>query len=312
MYSLQIEIPAASPRPDPAGLLIPIPPDTAYQRLTSVKRSETHAWTSVRSLEGDQAAFFFPGTEGANASVVYEFSAGDGKDPAHHFDLADNRFTRASPELKQTAIELTNGASNQREALRRLVDFTASLFEYDHPPVKFYDGMDDIPMLSCSTKGSCTDIHTFLISSLRSIGVPCTYYSGYFFPASSPPTATGFHCWVTTLADGVHEDWDFAKYLKTGRRDVLPALNPVTPGVRLAMGCGRGLRFAVAGQEAMLPHLAYPWWIFSDGSCVPANAQATLSGPGPRVQETALPGLAREREDTADERGARFAAAGGS
>ena len=312
MYSIQIEIPAAPPRPDPAGLLIPIPPDTAYQRLASLKRSESHAWTSVRSLDGDQSAFFFPGTEGVNSSVVYEFSAGDGKDPVRHFDLADNRFTRASPELKQTVIELTSSASNQRDALRRLVDFTASLFEYDHPPVKFYDGMDDIPMLSCSTKGSCTDIHSFLISSLRVIGVPCTYYAGYFFPASSAPTATGFHCWVTTLADGVHEDWDFAKYLKVGRRDVLPALNPVTPGVRLAMGCGRGLRFAVAGHEAVLPHFAYPFWVFSDGSCVPAEALATLSGPGPRIQDTALPALVGDRDDAADERPARFSAAGAS
>jgi hypothetical protein len=284
MYSVRIAIPKSPSKPDPAGLLVPIPPNAAHQRLTSMTLSEGAPPTRLTSLDGAQDAWFFPETTGTGRTIEYQFIAGDGHSPAHHFDLPDNRYTLASPELKDAIIKLTKDAADQQDALWRVIKFTTPMFDYDHPPVKFYDGRDDVPLLLCCTKGSCSDINTFLISSLRVIDVPCTYYAGYFFPAQKPPSVTGFHCWVSTLAEGRHEDWDIAQHLICGTQDVEPELNPQIPGVRLAMSYGRGLRFALPGQEVMLAHLAYPMWVFPDGSYLPSDAEATLGGPGDRIQ----------------------------
>jgi hypothetical protein len=161
-----------------------------------------------------------------------------------------------------------------------LVEFTTSLFDYDHPKHKFYEGRDEIPLLTCLTKGSCQDINTFQISSLYAADVPAAYYSGYFFEAGKRPAANWFHCWISTLIDGRQQDWDIAHHMKQGLRAIEPALNPV-PGRRVAMSHGRGLRFGMAnGFEAVIPQLGQPVWVYEDGEAVPAGATATLLEEG--------------------------------
>jgi transglutaminase-like putative cysteine protease len=276
MRSIQIEIPDTPTRPAPLGLLVPIPPTTAHQRLDMTRTPGGPPPARCRALDSMQTAFFLPETEGAGRRFEFHLAAGDGVSPREHFHPVYNRYTRASPELREAIADLTKDAAGARDALRRIVDFTTSLFDYDHPDVRFYDGKDDVPLLLQLTKGSCTDINTFLISSLHAAGLPATYYAGHFFEAGKPRTTTGFHCWVSTAVDGELLDWDIAQHLKSGARTVLPGLNPIS-GERVAMSCGRGLRFAVAGREVMIAHLAYPVWIFSDGSYDPSRATATLS-----------------------------------
>lgn len=275
MHSIRLDIPQAPPPEAPLGLLVPIPPDTAHQRLDDVRLPTVASLAHCRALNAEQAAVFLPGLDGLGTRFEFGLGAGTGSGPAAHFTPIDSRYSRPSAELRDAIRELARGAASQQAAVASLVDFTQSLFDYDHPQARFCDGKDEVPMLTTLTKGSCTDINTFLLSSLYAADIPGAYYAGYFFDAEKPKTTSGFHCWISTLAEGLHQDWDIAHHIKNGSREVRPALNPV-PGARVAMSHARGLRFAVAGAEAEFTHFAYPYWVFADGRSVPAKAVATL------------------------------------
>jgi hypothetical protein len=275
MPTIRLDIPDTPPQPAPLGLLVPIPPDTAHQRIESARYPDVASLKRCRALNGDQAAVFLPGLAGAGTRFEFGIRAGTGASPRTHFTPIDSRYSRPSAELKAAIEELTKSAANQQAALESIVGFTASLFDYDHPQARFCDGKDEVPLLLQLTKGSCTDINTFLLSSLYAAGIPATYYAGFFFENGKPRSTTGFHCWISSLARGEHQDWDIAHHLKKGMRDVLPGLNP-TPGERVAMSYARGLRFEVADCEAEFTHFAYPMWIYPGGRYEPAQAVATL------------------------------------
>jgi transglutaminase-like putative cysteine protease len=279
MHFIRIQIAGAPSAYDPAGLLVPIPPDTVHQQLVSFAHSDRLAPVRAQAYDREQTALFVPGTAGAHASFEFTFAPSDGARRPAHFAPAINRYVAASPELAAAIAELIEGASGEGEKLRRIIDFTASLFDYDHPPVKFYEGKDAIPLLREMTKGSCLDINTFLMSSLYVAGIPAAYYSGYFFAAEKPPTSNHFHCWVSTFTEGEQQDWDIAHHISAGTRSIKPGLNP-KPGVRLAMSCGRGLKFPLGAQDVWVSHLGSPVWVRRDGRHYEAEALATLTNAG--------------------------------
>jgi Transglutaminase-like superfamily len=281
MYRIQIEIGGAPANLDAAGLLVPIPPDTLHQRLVSFQHSPEVSPIHCQAYDSEQATLFVPGSQGATATFEFRFAKSRGVRPAAHFLPAINPYVVASPELAEGIARLTEGASGQGEKLTRIVAYTASLFEYDHPAVKFYQGKAAIPLLRQLTKGSCLDINTFLMSSLYVAGIPAAYYAGYFFAAGKPPTADHFHCWVSTFTDGEQQDWDVAQQIMAGSRDVKPSLNP-KPGVRFAMSCGRGLKFPLGERDVWISHLGYPVWLRRDGEQDKAKALATLINEGVR------------------------------
>lgn len=276
MPSIRLDIPDRPLASMPLGLLVPIPPDTAHQRLAGTTAPDVSSLTRCQALNAEQHAYFLPGLDGAGTRFEFALAAGTGKSPRGHFTPIDSRYSRPSAELKDAIAKLIGDAADETAAVERIVAFTASLFDYDHPPVRFCDGKDEVPLLETLTKGSCTDINTFLLSSLYAAGIPGTYYAGYFFEAGKPKSTSGFHCWISTLTGGEHRDWDIAHHIKTGTREVRPALNP-TPGERVAMSYARGLRFTVADREVEFTHFAFPYWIYPDGRYEPSVAVATLS-----------------------------------
>jgi hypothetical protein len=279
MPSIRLEIAAAPSGVDPAGLLVPIPPDTLHQQLASFEHSAEPTAIRCQACDSEQGALFVPASAAPHATFEFYFKKADGGWPARHFEPAVNQYVAAAPELVEGIRQLTIGASGEREKLTRIIALTASLFEYDHPPVKFYEGKDAIPLLTQLTKGSCVDINTFLMSALYSIGIPAAYYSGCFFEDGKPPTAHQSHCWVSTYTDGEQQDWDIAHHIMVGRREVKPSLNP-KPGTRLAMSCGRGLKFRLGERDVWLPHLGYPFWVLANGGQARAQALATLIEEG--------------------------------
>jgi hypothetical protein len=275
MTSILIDIPEAPPQPDPVGLLVPIPPDTAHQCCAGVARPDQPSLRRLTALNATQEAYFLPGLDGAGARFEFAVAPGTGASPARHFTPFDSRYSRPSAELREAVAELMRCARDQRAAVESIAELTSSLFDYDHPQARFCDGKDEVPLLLKLTKGSCTDINTFFLSSLYAVGIPGTYYAGYFFEDGKPRMTSGFHCWISTLAEGEHLDWDIGHHLKHGLGAVRPCLNPV-PGRRVAMSHARGLRFELPDGEVELTHFAYPVWVYPGGWYEPAQAVATL------------------------------------
>ena len=279
MPSIRLEMAAAPAAVNLAGLLVPIPPDTLHQRLVSFEHSVGASAIPCQASDSEQRALFVPASVGAHARFDVHFEELGGVSPAQHFAPAINRYVVAAPELIEAIRQLVDGASSDREKLMRIIVFTASLFEYDHPPVKYYDGKDAIPLLREMTKGSCVDINTFLMSSLYSIGIPAAYYAGCYFEDGKSPVVDRSHCWVSTFTDGEQQDWDIAHHITAGTREVKPGLNP-KPGTRFAMSCGRGLKFRLGARDVWVPHLGYPLWVRADGRHDRAQALATLIKEG--------------------------------
>lgn len=175
-----------------------------------------------------------------------------------------NRFTRAAQDLVYDAINIADSWPDGHAAIQALVNAAAEKFRYAHPEKRFNEGCDEVPYLSCGlTEGSCVDINTYLIASLRAAGFEAGYITGYFFPEEKNGCCDDMHCWVVTRHRGVVLEWDIAHHLKMGTREICCGLNP-KPGDRVAVAHSMGLSFPELGIfcEKLI---AEPAWISVDG-----------------------------------------------
>jgi hypothetical protein len=201
---------------------------------------------------------------GADVVVNYEYRDEGPGYPDAVFAPLRNRFTRAAQNLVYDAINIADSQPDGHAAIQALVNAAAEKFRYAHPQVRFNEGCEEVPYLSCGlTEGSCVDINTYLIASLRAAGFEAGYVTGYFFPQEKNGCCDDMHCWVVTRHQGVVLEWDIAHHLKMGTREICCGLNP-KPGDRVALAHSMGLTFPELGIfcEKLI---AEPVWLSPDG-----------------------------------------------
>lgn len=246
----------------PTGIPTPYetPVDFAVAGATVTRIAET--WT------GQTAAAIAP-EPGRPVVLTYGYADGGTAYPESLFVHRANRYTRAADDLARESRRIADAAEGTA-GIAAIANDAAAKFTYGHPDVRFHDGMDEVPYLSCGlTEGSCVDINTFLIAALRAAGFEAGYVTGYFFPEEKQGVCEDMHCWVVTRHDGVVQEWDIAHHLKLGASEIRPGLNP-KPGVRFAVGHSMGLEFLDIGV-ADLKLLAEPVWVDADGRIEPAT-----------------------------------------
>lgn len=191
--------------------------------------------------------------------VRHRFRTGTGVYPDAMFAPRDTRFTRAAAALVEEARGIAPEADLDQRA-RAIANAVAAKFTYGHPETRYYEGLEDIPLLGCGlTPGSCVDINTYLVVSLRAEGIAAGYVTGYFFPAEKVDHCSDMHCWVVTRTEDGYAAWDIAHHLKMGTREIARGMNP-KPGFRVALAHSMGLDFPDLGiQETKL--IAEPMWI---------------------------------------------------
>ena len=168
------------------------------------------------------------------------------------------RYTRAADDLAEASRALAAKAGGGRAGIDALVAEAEARFIYAHPDARFNDGTDAVPYLSCgTTPGSCVDINTYLVASLRAAGYQAGYVYGYFFPAEKGGVTHDMHCWVVTRHAGEVLDWDIAHHMKAGLGPTRPGLNP-RPGWRVALGHSMGHGYDMGETMAQLKLLAEP------------------------------------------------------
>lgn len=195
-------------------------------------------------------ALLVEGTDGPLSLTFHFDDEVTGDYPEELFQHRESRFTRFADDLvaevAEVAPDLTGSARIRAIACR-----AAERFTYGHPEERFNDGMDAVPALGCGlTEGSCVDINTYFIASLRAAGFEAGYVTGFFFPAEKGTHCNDGHCWVVTRAGGETLEWDIAHHLKLGTRDIQPGLNP-KPGFRAAGFHSMGLEFSAAGVTGL-------------------------------------------------------------
>lgn len=179
--------------------------------------------------------------------------------PESAFVPRRNRYTEASDELAFASREIAAAAGGGLAGIKALVAEAESRFTYAHPEIRFNDGTERVPYLSCGlTPGSCIDIHTYLVASLRAAGFEAGYVYGYFFSQERGGLTNDMHCWVITRHNGEILEWDVAHHMKAGLGKTRPCLNP-RPGHRVAFGHSLGHRYTTGqGQSIDLKLLAGP------------------------------------------------------
>ena len=148
------------------------------------------------------------------------------------------------------------------------------MFGYGHQDVRFNDGLDSVPAICGTTKGSCVDINTFLLAAARSLDIRGQYIAGYWFHPDKVETLD-MHCWLVFEPDGALIFWDLAHHLKWGVDKLSPGLNPAG-GRRVAMSCGRGLRFKTENGEVEISHFSEPVWVVPGGTAVEPKIRAKI------------------------------------
>ena len=197
-------------------------------------------------------------------ALTYRFQGHGTAYPDAIFKPWNNRFTRAAAPLVEGVRTLVAGSPNPRESIRRVVAHTAEAFTYGHPPSRYYDGREDVPLLGCGvTAGSCVDINMYLIAALRSLDIEAGYVAGPFFPEEKNGRCDDMHCWVVARADGEVAEWDIAHHLKLGTRTIAPGLNP-KPGWRAALSYSMGWDVPTLGVST-LKLLSEPMWVDEAG-----------------------------------------------
>lgn len=216
----------------------------------------------VERNTGQEAALITP-DPGAQAIVLTYGFQGSGKGyPEGMFAVHDSRYSRAASDLVQAFAQEgpANGAGAEEDPVARIVQEVHARFVYGHAEVRFNDGLDAVPYLSCGTTvGSCVDINTYLIACLRAAGIEAAYVTGYFFTEERGGVCRDMHCWVVTREGDRLREWDIAHHLKMDRAPVASGLNP-KPGCRVALFHSMGLDVPELGiREAKL--LAEPVWV---------------------------------------------------
>lgn len=217
----------------------------------SARQSSQRAYL-LKPLAADSAPLIRYHFESANSSLAEDF-----------WQLADNRFTRASVALAQQARQLTKGLDSQTAQLQSLIAAAAEQFQYGHAETRFNDEHNFVPQLCCTSKGSCVDINTWLIATSRSLGIAVQYLAGYWFHPEKQHT-NDMHCWLVFKLDQQIVHWDLAHHLKYGVAPLAAGLNPAG-GRRLPMSFGRGLEFVTPYGDVTLSHFSEPEWINPQG-----------------------------------------------
>ena len=245
-------------------LVAPMGLDTPHEKCCGVDVEGGQTTALIEGRTGQGLLRIVPQDE--HIVIRYRFAPVETGQIAYRntlFAFHDSRYTRAAEALVEEASKLAcDLKGNDRiEAIARA---TADRFTYGHPPERFYDNHDEIPALGCGlAEGSCVDINTYFIASLRSAGFDAGYVTGYFFPEEKNGRCHDMHCWVVTHYDGIYLEWDIAHHLKMGTREIKAGLNP-KPGCRHAVAHSMGLDVPDLGIKDM-KLIGEPIWASSDG-----------------------------------------------
>ncbi|POF29687.1 transglutaminase-like domain-containing protein [Roseibium marinum] len=244
-------------------LLVPVGLPTPHQMPAGFEVTGGSVALTGESTTGQMAALITP-AGGEPVEVRYSYLERGPGYPDAIFVPRLNRYTQAAKELVSDAIAIAEAQADGHAAIQALVNAAAEKFRYAHPDVRFNEGCDEVPYLSCGlTEGSCVDINTYLIASLRAAGYEAGYLTGYFFPREKNGCCVDGHCWVATRHDGVVLEWDIAHHLKMGTREICCGLNP-KPGDRVAVAHSMGLAFPELGI-ACEKLINEPAWVSGDG-----------------------------------------------
>ena len=262
------------PPHEQAILIVPHPFDDWKQSFQGYQLDGLKKTACIHAENSQQKALLLkPLTD--NGKIEFRYGKDDSSAPDWIWQTQSNRYTTASPELVQSALDLTCKCRDQMACVEALINHAAEMFGYGHPDERFNEGHELVPTLCGTTKGSCVDINTWLIAASRSLGIEVQYLAGYWFGPDRFETPD-MHCWLVFRINNKPVFWDLAHHLKWNVEPLAPGLNPAG-GRRVLMSAGRGLQFETPYGLVEISHFSEPHWVLPGGSHHKSNLRIHLT-----------------------------------
>ena len=163
-------------------------------------------------------------------------------------------------------------------------------YDYHHDSPKYAQG--DSAFVCDYKAGNCSDLHSYLISLSRSVGIPATLEFGFplaGIPAAADPLPVdglipGYHCWM--WFQDAERGWvpldaaDSRRWQDSDRPDVAKFLfgNLVLARSAVAMSRGRDITLSPTQKSGPLNYFIYPY-AEADGKPIAATLTLTYHLP---------------------------------
>ena len=271
-----VDIFLQEPAPDEAAILIaPIPFDHWGQRSKLTDLTGLKNQTELKAANSGQKAVIAKPIDQHLPALSYALEETNIAPAPFVWNVPENQYTRADNSLTELAIDLVKNLTTETAKIFALIEYASDMFGYGHTEGRFYQGLESVPAVCGTTKGSCVDINTFLLAAALSLDIKGQYIAGYWFHPDKTETLD-MHCWLAFEADNEVLFWDLAHHLKWGVEKLAPGLNPAG-GRRIAMSCGRGLEFETINGRVSISHFSEPVWIMPDGKLIEPSIRAKIT-----------------------------------
>lgn len=241
------------------GLILPVPPTTANQRVEFLEIPSRWEGQEITAKNAPQQALLMNLQSGLlSQSFGTTISIPQGVIDQAQFEPYEMASLMPGADAQVLYTELAIKRLDPPARLDQIINCLVSKFNYQHGT------QSELPLTCDALIGNCLDINSAFIKLLRLAGIGNAYYIGYFFEQGQPLEQDDWHCWVDTISTRGYENWDIAHYLKRGETKIHSALNPID-GIRFAMSTGRDLLFESTVGNFITPHLCEPRWVMTDG-----------------------------------------------
>ena len=176
--------------------------------------------------------------------------------------------------------------ANEKTSLQKeheLFNHVVATMHYDYRKTSAEYAQGDSAFVCNYKSGNCSDLHSYLISLSRSLGIPAVLEFG--FPLSGIPVAkplpidgkiAGYHCWIWFW--NTEKGWtpmdaaDARRWADAGQQAVSDSLfgSLVLERTAVAFSRGRDLMLSPAQKAGPLNYFIYPY-AEADGRAVPAS-----------------------------------------
>lgn len=277
----------------PLNLWIPVASDSELQDVSEI-RIKSEGGAPVLTVEpeyGNRMAFLTWESAPANVTVEVTYSVKRWTGGIHNVRrdlgsadrfLKGDRLVPLGDRYAEIAGEVVK-RSTSISKVRSIYDHVIETMEYDYKKESPKLGEGDVAFVCDYKRGNCSDLHSYVISLARTIGIPA--YLEYGFPITGIPIPEsipaegeigGYHCW-TWFYDS-ERGWlpldasDGRRWLDSGKPDIkdLLARSLVLERSAVAVSKGRDITLFPPQSGGKLNTFIKPH-AEQNGESIPAN-----------------------------------------
>ncbi|MGI4787285.1 MAG: transglutaminase-like domain-containing protein [Janthinobacterium lividum] len=293
-FAYTATVPASPAGTKAVNFWLPIPSDSAWQTVTglTVIAPITYKITS-ESHYGNRMVYLRDTTPTEPLRVTVQFTVArrqvsvldNPSVPAFSLaaDTAPDRRVPVGGRFTDIAKNVTGNDQGALQKEHDLFKHVVATMHYDYKKSSPEYAQGDSAFVCDYKSGNCSDLHSYLISLSRSLGIPAVLEFGFpltGIPVPSPlPTdgkIAGYHCWV--WFEDPQKGWvpldaaDARRWADSGRTAISDSLfgNLVLERTAVAVSRGRDLTLSPPQKNGPLNYFIYPY-AEADGQTTPAT-----------------------------------------